>query len=69
MTGALWSLHRAAQDRQEALRLALERHVVLIHVDRGEQRAADVARNNAHDAHHHEWDIRRSLSLETVPPE
>jgi len=69
VTGALWSLHRAAQDRQEALRLALERHVVLIHVDRGEQRAADAARNNAHDAHHHEWDIRRSLSPESVPPE
>jgi hypothetical protein len=35
--------------------------VVLQHATRGAQRAEDVARNNAHDAHHHLWDIDRTL--------
>lgn len=61
LAGALWSLQHAALDWQEAIDLALEREVVLLHAGRGEQRAADVARNNAHDAHHHAGDIRRSL--------
>jgi hypothetical protein len=37
------------------------RGVVLQHATRGAQRAEDVARNNAHDAHHHLWDIDRTL--------
>lgn len=61
LAGALWSLQHAAQDWQEAIGLALERQVALFHVGRGEQRATDVARNNAHDVYHHDWDIRRSL--------
>jgi hypothetical protein len=40
--------------------MALAR-VVLQHATRGAQRAEDVARNNAHDAHHHLWDIDRIL--------
>jgi hypothetical protein len=40
---------------------ALARAVVLWHATRGAQRAEDVARNNAHDAHHHLWDIDRTL--------
>lgn len=60
LAGALWSLERAARDWQEAAHLALVGDVVLMHAGRGEQRAADVARNNAHDAHHHAWDVRRS---------
>ncbi len=59
--GALWSLECAARDWQEAVHLALARDAVLLHVGRGEQRVADVARNNAHDAHHHAWDIRRPM--------
>ncbi len=59
--GALWSLNRAAGDWNEAVRLALQNGVVLVHPERGEQTVLDVSRNNAHDAHHHEWDIRRSL--------
>jgi len=59
LAGALWSLERAARDWQEAAHLALAGDVVLMHAGRGEQRAADVARNNAHDAHHHAWDVRR----------
>lgn len=62
LAGALWSLRRACEDWCGVARWALEQGVVLLHARRGEQRAADVARNNAHDAHHHEWDIRRSLS-------
>ncbi|MFC3987986.1 hypothetical protein [Actinoplanes siamensis] len=34
----------------------------LHHVTRGVQRAADVARNNCHDAYHHLWDIRMILA-------
>jgi hypothetical protein len=64
VAGALWSLRHAADNWKEAIGLALEQRLVLIHAGRGEQRAADVARNNAHDAYHHEWDIRRSLSVE-----
>ena len=67
LAGALWSLQHAAQDWQEALALGLEREIVLEHAGRGEQRAADVARNNAHDAHHHAWDIRRSVIPTTRP--
>lgn len=68
LAGALWSLQHAARDWQEALTLGIERDVVLQHAGRGEQRAADVARNNAHDAHHHAWDIRRSLTPTSSHP-
>jgi len=61
LAGALWSLECAARDWQEAVHLALASDAVLLHAGRGEQRVADVARNNAHDAHHHAWDIRRSM--------
>lgn len=60
--GALWSLGRAAADWTEAMAMAHERGVVLVHPERGEQDVLDVARMNAHDAHHHQWDILRSLS-------
>lgn len=61
VAGALWSLQRAAWNWGEAVDLARRRGVVLTHAGRGEQRVEDVARNNAHDAYHHGWDIRRSL--------
>jgi hypothetical protein len=41
---------------------------VLRHATRGAQRAEDVARNNAHDAHHHLWDIDRTLRARTTCP-
>jgi hypothetical protein len=47
---ALWSLQRAARDWQEAINLGLRQDLVLVHAGRGQQRAPDVARNNAHDA-------------------
>lgn len=61
---ALWSLTNAVRDWQQAVTLAAERGVVLRHAWRGEQRLDDVVANNAHDAHHHAWDIRRSLAVE-----
>lgn len=62
VAGALWSLRHAADGWVEAVGRALAAGVVLLHAERGEQRASDVARNNAHDAYHHEWDIRRTLA-------
>jgi hypothetical protein len=58
---SLWSLGRASYDWMEAFSLAVDKGVVLLHPERGEQSTLDVARSNAHDVHHHEWDIRRSL--------
>ncbi len=59
---SLWSLRRTSDDWVEAFRLAVLKDVVFLHPDRGEQSTLDVARGNAHDTHHHEWDIRRSLN-------
>jgi hypothetical protein len=60
--GALCSLRSAAQDWAIAVALAAGENVVLRHANRGEQTVLDVARNNAHDAFHHGWDIARSLA-------
>ncbi|GEN80699.1 hypothetical protein [Actinotalea fermentans] len=62
LAAALWSLRRAAEDWVAVMELALARGLVLTHATRGAQAAADVARNNAHDAHHHVWDIGRCLA-------
>ena len=59
---ALWSLTHAVREWREAMELATEGGVVVVHPDRGPQSVIDVSRTNAHDAYHHEWDIRRSLS-------
>ncbi len=61
LVGALWSLRWAASAWAQSAESALARGVVLRHATRGAQRAEDVARNNAHDAHHHLWDIDRTL--------
>ncbi|KAA9373315.1 hypothetical protein F5972_35935 [Microbispora cellulosiformans] len=58
---ALWSLERAVDAWMAAVTAALENDIVLQHASRGTQRAEDVARNNAHDGHHHAWDIERIL--------
>lgn len=59
---ALWSLERAAAAWAETVTAAVAQDVVLWHAGRGIQRATDVARNNAHDAYHHVWDIERILA-------
>ncbi|MFJ8958969.1 hypothetical protein ACIRG5_06225 [Lentzea sp. NPDC102401] len=58
---ALWSLAGAAAAWCDVVPRAVADNVVLWHAARGEQRAEDVARNNAHDASHHLWDIRRIM--------
>ncbi|MHC5256592.1 hypothetical protein ACYSUO_01790 [Streptomyces sp. UC4497] len=62
LAGALWSLQRAADAWVDSVSAALAENVELDHADRGVQRAEDVARNNAHDAAHHAWDIGRILA-------
>lgn len=54
---ALWSLTEACRSWVSVVRASLDDGVVLLHETRGPLAAADVARNNAHDAHHHLWDI------------
>ena len=56
---ALWSLRISVTTWVDVMSASLEENVVLQHSTRGQQRAQDVARNNAHDASHHLWDIRR----------
>ncbi|MCU1491729.1 MAG: hypothetical protein JWM85_3134 [Acidimicrobiaceae bacterium] len=63
LNGALWSLRRAADDWVVAVREAGYREVVLEHPDRGTLSVLDVARTNAHDVHHHLWDVVRSLKV------
>lgn len=62
LRAALWSLDWAVQEWSESLRLALVAGTELHHSDCGRQSAEDVARNNAHDASHHLWDIERILT-------
>lgn len=58
---ALWSLEGAVAAWTGSVTAALEAGAVLRHATRGEQRAEEVARNNAHDGHHHVGDIARVL--------
>jgi hypothetical protein len=61
VAGSLWSLQRAVDAWLAAVERAVAEDVELRHEARGVQRVSDVVRNNAHDAFHHEWDIRRSV--------
>jgi hypothetical protein len=63
--GALWSLGRAVSDWQAALALAVDGDVVMAHPELGEMTVLDVTRIRAHDIHHHERDVRRSLDHAT----
>jgi hypothetical protein len=62
LKAALWSLDWAARCWSDAVEAAIASNVVLEHAERGEQRAGDVARNNAHDAFHHLWDVGRIVA-------
>ena len=64
LAGALWSLRWAVDAWVQIVPAALASQVVLEHATRGPQRAEDIARNNAHDTHHHLWDIDRILRAE-----
>ncbi len=61
LAGALWSLARAVEQWSEAVGRADRADVTLVHPDRGPQSVLDVVRSNAHDAHHHAADIRRTI--------
>ncbi|HXQ44748.1 MAG TPA: DinB family protein [Acidimicrobiales bacterium] len=67
LTAAVWSLDRSVRDWAEAVRQADEAGVILVHPDRGAQSVLDVARSNAHDAHHHCWDIFRTMEVTGGP--
>jgi hypothetical protein len=64
LPAALWSLGRSVDDWLRAVGRSRPTGVVLIHPDRGGQRLSDVVLANAHDAHHHRWDIERSLAAD-----
>ena len=61
LEAGLWSLKRAAADWRDAVALATDRQVVMEHPERGSLSVLDVVRSIAHDAHHHAWDIQRSV--------
>lgn len=65
LAAALWSLSLSASAWVDVLNHALDEHIVLDHATRGRQSAKDIARNNAHDAFHHLWDIRRIIEQQT----
>ena len=52
-------------DWQVALALAADGDVVMAHPELGEMTVLDVTRIHAHDIHHHERDVRRSLDHAT----
>jgi hypothetical protein len=68
LSGALWSLDRAARDWTDAVVLADGVGITLVHPDRGEQSLLDVVRSNAHDTHHHWRDVARILDSATPAP-
>ncbi len=61
LPAALWSLEISAAAWVPVLTEAVKAGLVMQHTGRGQQRAVDVAGDIAHDAHHHAWDITRSL--------
>lgn len=60
---ALWSLSHSAPMWREAFEAAVGREPTFNHPERGLQTLSDLVQSNCHDAMHHEWDIRRSLSI------
>ena len=61
LEAGFWSLTRAVADWHDAVALATDRQVVMEHPERGSLSVLDVVRSIAHDAHHHAWDIQRSV--------
>lgn len=62
LAAALWSLRHSVAMWTEAASSALVAGVVFEHVQRGRQPASDAVAGNAHDAWHHVWDVRRTLT-------
>jgi len=61
LAGAEWSLRRAVAEWLEVVARSGSIEVLLIHPERGGLILEDIAYANAHDAHHHLWDIQRTL--------
>ncbi|EYR64330.1 hypothetical protein N866_12505 [Actinotalea ferrariae CF5-4] len=62
LPSALWTLGHAADAWATVARAAVAADVVLEHSRRGRLDARTVVGAVAHDAHHHAWDVQRSLA-------
>ncbi len=65
LQAALWSLQLSSDEWIKAIDSAPSKGTVLVHPERGEMDLLDVVTANTHDAHHHLWDIERTLRWET----
>ncbi|MGD0311358.1 MAG: DinB family protein [Acidimicrobiales bacterium] len=63
LPAALWSLTRSTGDWLLAVQRSTRPDIRLVHPERGELTLADVVSANAHDAHHHRWDIERIVDV------
>ena len=61
LQGATWSLRIAVDDWLTAVEEAESAGVVMLHSERGAMDISDVVASNAHDSHHHRWDLTRIL--------
>lgn len=62
LPAALWTLRHAAAAWADVAIAAVDAAVVLEHSRRGRLDATTVVHAVAHDAHHHAWDVERSLA-------
>jgi hypothetical protein len=63
LPAALWSLTRSTDDWLSAVERSRGPDVCLVHPERGALTLSDVVLSNAHDAHHHRWDIERIVGV------
>ena len=61
LRGATWSLRRAVEDWLRAVEEGTSARAVMVHSVRGPMGVSDVVASNAHDSHHHCWDLTRIL--------
>jgi hypothetical protein len=60
---ALWSLRTSTAEWLTAVASSNPRGTVMIHPQRGKLDLLAVVLSNTHDAHHHLWDIERTLRV------
>jgi hypothetical protein len=61
LPAALWSIAHAVPLWAAASRAALADDTTFRHSEYGELRASEIVRAPAHDALHHDWDVRRAV--------
>jgi len=61
LEGAIWSFRIAVSHWLAAVEEAEPAEVVMLHSERGAMELSDVVASNAHDAFHHQWDLKRIL--------